>query len=86
MLAAVLDERSRSVKKIRGKLTYRQNGVRVEEGLGADLMGKSGFGYIDVPGGLRFGLLNEIQIHLVSVLLGEGIRLSDFSGTNRIEL
>ena len=35
---------------------------------------------------LRAGLLDEIQIHLAPVLLGEGIRLFDHVGTEPIEL
>jgi len=35
---------------------------------------------------LKVGLLDEIQIHLVPVLLGQGIRLFDHIGTGKIEL
>jgi dihydrofolate reductase len=35
---------------------------------------------------LRAGLLDEIQIHLVPVLLGAGVRLFDHLGTDKIEL
>jgi dihydrofolate reductase len=35
---------------------------------------------------LKAGLLDEIQIHLVPVLLGDGVRLFDHIGTERIEL
>jgi len=35
---------------------------------------------------LQAGLLDEIQIHLVPVLLGEGIRLFEHIGTEHIEL
>jgi dihydrofolate reductase len=35
---------------------------------------------------LRAGLLDEIQIHLIPVLLGEGIRLFDNANDNPIEL
>jgi dihydrofolate reductase len=35
---------------------------------------------------LRAGLLDEIQIHLVPVLLGSGVRLFDHLGTEHIEL
>lgn len=35
---------------------------------------------------LREGLLDEIQIHLVPVLLGAGVRLFDHLGTERVEL
>ena len=35
---------------------------------------------------IKAGLLDEIQIHLVPVLLGEGIRLFDHLGTEHIEL
>lgn len=35
---------------------------------------------------LKAGLLDEIQIHLVPVLLGEGVRLFDQLGTQPIEL
>jgi dihydrofolate reductase len=35
---------------------------------------------------LRLGLLDEIQIHLVPLLLGEGIRLFDHLGSDRITL
>ncbi len=35
---------------------------------------------------LRAGLLDEIQIHLVPVLLGAGVRLFDHLGTKSIEL
>lgn len=31
------------------------------------------------------GLLDEIQIHLVPVLLGDGVRLFDRHGTERVE-
>ncbi len=35
---------------------------------------------------IQAGLLDEIQIHLVSVLLGEGIRLFEHIATSHIEL
>jgi dihydrofolate reductase len=35
---------------------------------------------------LKAGLLDEVQIHLVPVLLGEGVRLFEDLGTERIEL
>jgi dihydrofolate reductase len=35
---------------------------------------------------LKAGLLDEMQIHLVPVLLGEGVRLFEDLGTERIEL
>jgi dihydrofolate reductase len=35
---------------------------------------------------LRAGLLDEIQIHLVPVLLGAGVRLFDHLGPDKIEL
>ncbi len=35
---------------------------------------------------VRVVLHNEIQIHLVPILLGEGIRLFDHIGTEQIEL
>lgn len=35
---------------------------------------------------LKAGLLDELQIHLVPLLLGEGIRLFDRLGPNRIEM
>ena len=35
---------------------------------------------------LRAGLLDEIQIHLVPVLLGEGVRLFEHLGAEHIEL
>jgi dihydrofolate reductase len=35
---------------------------------------------------LKAGLLDEIQLHLVPVLLGEGIRLFEHLGTQQIEL
>jgi dihydrofolate reductase len=35
---------------------------------------------------LKAGLLDEIQIHLVPVLLGEGVRLFDHLGTEQTEL
>jgi dihydrofolate reductase len=35
---------------------------------------------------LKAGLLDEMQIHLVPVLLGEGVRLFEDMGTERIEL
>src|SRR6266536_4992087 len=35
---------------------------------------------------IRAGLLDEIQIHLVPILLGEGVRLFDNLGTQPIEL
>jgi dihydrofolate reductase len=35
---------------------------------------------------LRAGQLDEIQIHLVPVLLGSGVRLFDHLGTENIEL
>jgi len=35
---------------------------------------------------LKAGLLDEMQIHLVPVLLGDGVRLFDHLGTEQIEL
>ncbi|CAN5304634.1 hypothetical protein BH20ACT24_BH20ACT24_20050 [soil metagenome] len=35
---------------------------------------------------MKAGHLDEVQIHLVPVLLGEGIRLFDHLGTRQIEL
>jgi dihydrofolate reductase len=35
---------------------------------------------------LRAGLLDEIQLHLVPVLLGGGVRLFDHLGTENIKL
>jgi dihydrofolate reductase len=35
---------------------------------------------------IRAGLLDEIQVHLVPVLLGEGVRLFDHLGTDNIEM
>lgn len=35
---------------------------------------------------LKAGLLDEMQIHLVLVLLGEGVRLFEGLGSDRIEL
>jgi dihydrofolate reductase len=35
---------------------------------------------------LKAGLLDEIQIHLIPVLLGEGVRLFEGFGRERIEL
>jgi dihydrofolate reductase len=35
---------------------------------------------------LKAGLLDEIHIHLVPVLLGDGLRLFEHLGTDRIEL
>lgn len=35
---------------------------------------------------MKAGLLDEIQIHLVPVLLGDGIRLFEHLGTRQIEL
>jgi dihydrofolate reductase len=35
---------------------------------------------------LKAGLLDEIQIHLVPVLLGDGVRLFDHLGTEQVEL
>jgi dihydrofolate reductase len=35
---------------------------------------------------LKAGLLDEVQIHLVPVLLAEGVRLFEDLGTERIEL
>ncbi|MCI0649661.1 MAG: dihydrofolate reductase family protein [Chloroflexi bacterium] len=35
---------------------------------------------------IRAGLLDEIQIHLIPVLLGEGVRLFDHLGTKHIGL
>lgn len=37
-------------------------------------------------GGLAAGLLDEIQIHLVPSLLGDGVRLFDHPPTNPLEL
>jgi dihydrofolate reductase len=53
----------------------------------------SGDRYVVVGGGaniaqqyLNAGLLDEIQLHLISTLLGAGIRLFDHLGTESIEL
>ncbi|GAB2818856.1 dihydrofolate reductase family protein [Streptomyces daliensis] len=52
----------------------------------------AGDGRIGLLGGtvvqqcLRAGLLDEIQIHLVPVLLGGGLRLFDHLGTRKVEL
>jgi dihydrofolate reductase len=52
----------------------------------------AGDGYVSLMGSavpqqcLRAGLLDEIQIHLVPVLLGAGVRLFDHLGAGRIEL
>jgi dihydrofolate reductase len=35
---------------------------------------------------LKAGLLDELQIHLVPVLLGRGVRLFDHLGTEQVEL
>jgi len=35
---------------------------------------------------MKAGFIDEIQIHLVPILLGEGIRLFDRIGTEHIEL
>jgi dihydrofolate reductase len=35
---------------------------------------------------VRAGLLDEIQVHLVPVLLGGGVRLFDHLGTDRVDL
>jgi dihydrofolate reductase len=35
---------------------------------------------------LKAGLLDEIQVHLVPVLLGGGVRLFDHTGNEQIEL
>ncbi len=35
---------------------------------------------------MKAGLVDEMQIHLVPVLLGEGIRLFEHMGTEQIEL
>jgi dihydrofolate reductase len=35
---------------------------------------------------LKAGLLDEIQIHLVPVLLGDGVRLFDHHGVGQVEL
>lgn len=35
---------------------------------------------------LKAGLVDEIQVHLVPVLVGEGIRLFDLPGVGKIEL
>ena len=35
---------------------------------------------------IKAGLLDEVHLHLVPVLLGEGIRLFDYLGTQRMEL
>jgi dihydrofolate reductase len=35
---------------------------------------------------LRAGLLDELQIHVVPVLLGDGVRLFDHLGTGQVEL
>jgi len=35
---------------------------------------------------LKAGLVDEIQIHLIPILLGEGIRLFEYLGTEPVEL
>jgi dihydrofolate reductase len=52
----------------------------------------AGDGYVSLMGAsvpqqcLRAGLLDEVQIHLVPVLLGGGVRLFDHLGSDRVEL
>src|SRR2546423_13759230 len=52
----------------------------------------AGDGYVSLMGSavpqqcLRLGLLDEIQIHLVPVLLGGGVRLFDHLGAGAVEL
>lgn len=88
----VLTHEPREPLPMKGGTTYRF----VHEGLGAALeQAKAAAGEKDVGiwGGasvagqyLTAGLLGEFQIHLVPVLLGEGVRLFESLGTEPIEL
>ena len=62
---------------------------RPDNGLGdggARLHEWAGIGVDEQPDGGDRGLLDEIQIHLVPVLLGEGRRLFEHLGAEHIEL
>lgn len=70
------------------KFTFVTGGVEEAVGL---TKGAAGDGYVAVGGGasvaqqcLKAGLVDEIQVHLVPVLLGGGIRL--FEGVGRVGL
>jgi dihydrofolate reductase len=88
----VLTHEGRDPMPMQGGTTYHF----VTDGIGAALhraeaaAGKKDLG---IWGGanvigqyLRAGLLDEIQIHLIPVLLGKGVRLFDDLGPERIEL
>jgi len=72
-----------------GRYTFVTNGVEsaIEKAKAA-----AGDKYVSLMGAsvpqqcLRAGLLDEIQIHFVPVLLGEGVRLFDHLGSESIEL
>jgi dihydrofolate reductase len=88
----VLTHESREPLPRQGGTTY----TFVTEGLEAGLKQEraaAGDKNVGIWGGanimrqyLKAGLLDEMQIHLVPVLLGEGVRLFEDMGTERIEL
>jgi dihydrofolate reductase len=88
----VITHESRAALPMKGGTTYRF----VSDGLEAALrQAKSAAGEKDVGiwGGasvvrqyLAAGLLDEFEIHLVPVLLGEGVRLFEWLGSEPIEL
>ena len=84
------DAREKLVKEGRTTFTFVTDGI---ESALDQARAAAGDKDVSVAGGaniiqqyLSAGLLDEIQIHLVPVLLGEGIRLFDQLGAEQIEL
>lgn len=75
----------------KGKSTYTFVTDGVESAV-AQAKAAAGEKYVSLMGAsvpqqcLRAGLLDEIQIHLVPVLLGDGVRLFDHLGADKIDL
>ena len=84
------DAREKLVKEVGTPFTFVTDGI---ESALDQARAAAGDKDVSVAGGaniiqqyLSAGLLDEIQIHLVPVLLGEGIRLFDQLGAEQIEL
>jgi dihydrofolate reductase len=88
----VLTHEAREPLPMQGGTTYTFVTDGVESGL-AQARAAAGDKNVGIWGGanimrqyLKAGLLNEMQIHLIPVLLGNGVRLFEDLGPERIEL